>query len=76
MSVSSTYSNRVIAHIDLDCFYVGVERYLNRELIGKPVAVVQYNPFGDLRSYGPTDNRIMDTSGSIIAISYEVSANL
>jgi len=32
---------RVIAHIDLDCFYVQVERYHNPDLKEKPVAVVQ-----------------------------------
>lgn len=33
--------NRVIGHIDLDCFYVQVERSLNPSLKGHPVAVVQ-----------------------------------
>lgn len=64
---------RIIAHIDLDCFYVQVERSINKDLIDKPVAVVQYNPFGDLKSLAPTDNRIV-TSGSLIAVSYEARA--
>lgn len=38
---SSITSDRVIAHIDLDCFYVQVERSINAELKNKPVAVVQ-----------------------------------
>ena len=35
------HQSRVIAHIDLDCFYVQVERYHNTNLKDKPVAVVQ-----------------------------------
>jgi hypothetical protein len=31
------------------------------------------NPFGDLKSYGPEDNRFMN-SGSLIAVSYEARA--
>jgi divalent metal cation (Fe/Co/Zn/Cd) transporter len=38
---STVHSNRVVAHIDLDCFYVQVERSHNPDLKGKPVAVVQ-----------------------------------
>lgn len=38
---ASANGQRVIAHIDLDCFYVQVERSHNPDLKGKPVAVVQ-----------------------------------
>eukprot|EP01039_Chlorochromonas_danica_P016744 gene16744-19856_t len=65
--------NKVIGHIDLDCFYVQVERFHDPSLNGKPVAVVQYNPFGDLRSYAPSENRFKE-NGSIIAVSYEARA--
>jgi DNA polymerase-4 len=34
-----TSHQRFIAHLDLDCFYVSVERIINASLIGKPVVV-------------------------------------
>lgn len=41
-------------------------------LRGKPVVVIQYNPYGDLRQYKPEEDRLMpDSNGSIIAVSYE-----
>lgn len=36
-------TDRVIALIDMDCFYVQVEQKLNPSLVDKPCAVVQYN---------------------------------
>ena len=36
---------RVVALIDLDCFYCACERHLEPSLAGVPIAVVQYNPF-------------------------------
>ena len=36
---------KVIGFVDMDCYYVAVERRLNQALLGVPVAVVQYNPF-------------------------------
>ena len=35
----STSSKKFIAHLDLDCFFVSVERIKNPDLIGKPVIV-------------------------------------
>ena len=39
---------RVVALIDLDCFYCACERHLEPSLVGVPIAVVQYNPFENL----------------------------
>ncbi|XP_063297640.1 DNA polymerase eta [Pelobates fuscus] len=51
--------DRVIALVDMDCFYVQVEQRLNPELKNKPVAVVQYKTW---------------KGGGIIAVSYEARA--
>lgn len=62
---------RVVAHVDLDAFYTQVEAKSKPELKDQPLVVIQYNPFGDLRTYKPEDNRLMpDSNGSIIAVSY------
>ena len=43
---------RVVALIDMDCFYCACERALDPSLVGVPMAVIQYNPFqGD--GWGP-----------------------
>ncbi|KAL6616091.1 hypothetical protein ACP70R_038361 [Stipagrostis hirtigluma subsp. patula] len=47
---------RVIAHVDMDCFYVQVEQRRNPSLRGQPTAVVQYNDW---------------KGGGLIAVSYE-----
>ncbi|KAG0451338.1 hypothetical protein HPP92_013738 [Vanilla planifolia] len=48
--------DRVIAHVDMDCFYVQVEQRKQPELRGLPTAVVQYNEW---------------KGGALIAVSYE-----
>lgn len=35
--------DRIVALIDMDCFYCQVEEKFNPLLKGKPIAVVQYN---------------------------------
>ena len=50
---------RCVCHVDLDCFYVQVERQLDPTLVGKPCAVVQTNRW---------------QGGAIIALSYEAKA--
>jgi hypothetical protein len=46
-----------------------VEVRQHPELQGKPLGVVQYNPYGNLETRGPDENRIMNASnGSLIAV--------
>ncbi|OVA15708.1 DNA-repair protein [Macleaya cordata] len=47
---------RIIAHVDMDCFYAQVEQRKRPELRGLPTAVVQYNSW---------------KGGGLIAVSYE-----
>ncbi|TKY59712.1 DNA polymerase eta [Spatholobus suberectus] len=51
-----TCDARVIAHVDMDCFYVQVEQRKQPNLRGLPTAVIQYNSF---------------KGGALIAVSYE-----
>lgn len=51
-----TSKPRIIAHVDMDCFYVQVEQRRQPELRGLPSAVVQYNSW---------------KGGGLIAVSYE-----
>ncbi|KAK9826753.1 hypothetical protein WJX81_005483 [Elliptochloris bilobata] len=73
MSLEEAQAGRVIAHIDLDAFYAAVEVHRAPKLRNQPLGVVQYNPLGDLQSFGPDDpHRHMNSSnGSLIAVSYE-----
>uniref|UniRef100_A0A5S6R178 DNA polymerase eta n=1 Tax=Trichuris muris TaxID=70415 RepID=A0A5S6R178_TRIMR len=50
---------RIVALVDMDCFYVQVEQRERPELRGKPTAVVQYNEW---------------RKGGIIAVGYEARA--
>eukprot|EP00850_Spirogloea_muscicola_P015340 SM000116S24261 [mRNA] locus=s116:411715:415178:- [translate_table: standard] len=52
-------ASRVVAHLDLDCFYVQVEQRRQPALRGRPTAVVQYNPW---------------KGGALIAVGYEARA--
>ena len=48
-----------------------VEMKMHPQLAGQSVAVLQYNPFGDLAAHSAAENRITnDSNGSIIALSY------
>ncbi|KAJ8248629.1 hypothetical protein GJAV_G00244050 [Gymnothorax javanicus] len=51
---------RVVALVDMDCFYVQVEQRLNPDLRGKPCVVAQYKTW---------------KGGGIIAVSYEARAH-
>uniref|UniRef100_A0A182P2G4 DNA polymerase eta n=1 Tax=Anopheles epiroticus TaxID=199890 RepID=A0A182P2G4_9DIPT len=51
--------DRVIVLVDMDCFYCQVEEKLNPAIRGKPIAVVQYNPW---------------QGGGIIAVNYPARA--
>ncbi|VVC33008.1 UmuC domain,DNA polymerase eta/kappa/iota/IV,DNA polymerase, Y-family, little finger domain [Cinara cedri] len=59
MNNSCNPAERVVALIDMDCFYCQVEVQHNKSLAGKPVAVVQYNSW---------------KGGGIIAVNYEARA--
>ena len=58
----------------MDCFYVQVERLIEPSLRNQPAVVLQYNPYGDLKSVKPDENRVGYQNGSSIAVSYEARA--
>ena len=53
-------TQRIVALIDMDCFYCQVESRLDPNLNGKPMAVVQYNAW---------------KGGGIIAVNYEARSH-
>ncbi|KAF6023957.1 DNApol-eta [Bugula neritina] len=57
--LKSDIQSRIVALIDMDCFYVQVEQRLAPEWKGKPCVVVQYNEW---------------KGGGIIAVGYEARA--
>eukprot|EP00892_Ulva_mutabilis_P005177 jgi/Ulvmu1/3030/UM015_0070.1 len=68
---------RAICHVDLDAFYAQVEEKAHPQLRGLSIAVIQYNPFGDLKTYREDEDRVFnDSNGSIIALSYGEARNL
>lgn len=64
--------NSVVGHLDLDGFYAQVEiKHDPDRLLHQPVAVLQYNPYGDLKPLNIDDDRLLnDSNGSIIALDY------
>ena len=55
--------------------WVQVEVQRDPSLKGRAAGVVQYNPFGDLRTIKPEEPRIFnDSNGSLIAVGYEARA--
>ena len=69
-------SNRVICYIDMDCFYVEVERALDASLVGLPVAVCQYETWRrDTRDVAADAcRRVVSGGAGLIAVSYEARA--
>ena len=42
-STTAKHENRIIVHVDIDCFYAQVEMILNPSLNGKPIGIQQKN---------------------------------
>ncbi|XP_055551666.1 DNA polymerase eta [Wyeomyia smithii] len=58
INIANKY-DRVVVLVDMDCFYCQVEEKYNPDIRGKPIAVVQYNPW---------------QGGGIIAVNYPARA--
>ena len=65
-----------VGFIDMDCFYVAVERTLDKSLVGVPCAVCQYeSQQKNTKTVDRTENRKVTVGGaSLIAVSYEARA--
>ena len=65
-----------VGFIDMDCFYVAVERTLDKALVGVPCAVCQYeSQQKNTKTVDRTENRKVTVGGaSLIAVSYEARA--
>jgi DNA polymerase eta len=85
--VDTSTSRSTIVHLDVDAFYVACERELRPDLRKRPLAVSQYNPYGNLCTreiedparilYDGLDTQAKknrDVNGSLIAVSYEARA--
>lgn len=76
MLANESNKKRVIGFIDLDCFYVAVERSLDPTLIGIPCAVCQYETWrrGAPDIEASSDRRVHSGGAGLIAVSYEARA--